>query len=75
MEDVLFETLSSLTLINYYAFRDCSSLSQIIIIPSSVTNVECCAFYDCQSLSQIAISYSTFGRCEGLKKNINSIIN
>jgi len=62
----------SVTSIGYYAFRDCTSLTNITI-PSSVTSIGHDAFYNCTSLTNITIpssvtriGWSAFYNCASL---------
>ena len=63
---------SSVTMINTYAFQDCSGLTSIEI-PNSVTSIGYYAFQDCSGLTSVAIGNSVtligdkaFSDCDGL---------
>ena len=47
----------AVTSIGYSAFRNCNSLTSVVI-PNSVTSIDSAAFYDCHSLVNVAIPNS-----------------
>ena len=63
IEEVHFESPSSLTSIGQLAFERCTSL-RFIDLPQTVTSIEWQAFYECTSLTAIdlPLSLTSIGR-------------
>ena len=76
LKTITFEEGSKIKEIGAYAFRDCTSLSTVIL-PNSLTKIGSSAFQDCKSLTSINIPDSvteignhTFAGCESLSSII-----
>ena len=64
----------SVTKIEWFAFRDCTSLTSVAI-PDSVTSIGDCAFESCESLKSITIPNSVTEICDGAFIGCESLTN
>lgn len=62
--------------INFFAFMNCTDLTETLIIPSNITTIGMSAFYGCSGLEKLDMTNATklkeigqncFGNCVGLK--------